>query len=70
MLVSQSAVRYRCIGGLSFSLDPAMRSISSAELRDYFRSPTAIVPMKSSNTFVLIGAKKLLKRDGDKMQLW
>ena len=58
-----------------FSLDPAMRSISSARLGPaygFFRRPTAIVPMKPSNTFVRICAKKMFKtdRESDKMQLW
>ena len=46
-----------------------MRSISSANPRDFFPPPTAIVPMKPSNAFNLVCSKKMLKRDGDKLQL-
>ena len=52
---------------IRFSLDPVMRLISSAGLRDLFRHPTAIVPMKLTNAFLLVCSKKMLKRDGDKM---
>ena len=52
------------------SLDPAMRSISSSNLRNCFGHPTAIVPMRPFHAFVLVCSMKMLKRDGDKMRLW
>ena len=38
-----------------------MRSISSWNLRNCFRPPTAIVPTRPSNAFVLVCSKKMLK---------
>ena len=50
----------------NLSLDPTIMSI----LVTCFRPPTAIVPMKPSNAFVLVLSKKMLKTDGDNMRLW
>ena len=63
LLLSQSP---RKIIYVSFSLDHALRSISSAKLRDFFRHPTVIVPMKpsGSDAFVLVCSNTVLKTDG------
>ena len=45
-------------------------STSRAKLNYFSRSLTAIVPMKSSNAFVVVCSKKMSKMDGHKIRLW
>ena len=57
----------RCV---SFSLDPAMRSISSANLRDSFSPSDCNSANEALQYILLVCSEKMLKRDADKMQLW
>ena len=56
---------YRCwlvsrlVRYVRLSLDPAIISMVSANLKNLSHPPTAIVPMKPSNTFVLVCSKKM-----------
>ena len=63
LLLSQSPRKMRYV---SFPLDHALRSISSAKLqRDFFPpSVTVIVPMKPSDAFVLVCSNTVLKTEG------
>ena len=52
-----------CRKNLSLSLDPAMRSMLSANLRDYPRPPTAMVSTKSSSMQRLGLAPRKCRKD-------